>query len=133
MQKDVVFSLRDLCERPERTNKKTIECPYCQSDEAYRDEIVGAVLSLMPHQTPSHLEIKPNMKVETVTRLTRETKVVLSNVAVSDALFFKLMARTSVTIRNKISIVGHGNSLDRCFGKLGWRKLEKRQPNQNLF
>ncbi|OIR55668.1 MAG: uncharacterized protein A8A55_3586, partial [Amphiamblys sp. WSBS2006] len=68
------------------------------------------------------LEITPETKVETVARLTRETKVVLSNVAVIDALFFKLMARTSVTIRNKISVVGHDNSLDRYIGKLGWGK-----------
>ncbi|OIR58951.1 MAG: uncharacterized protein A8A55_0276 [Amphiamblys sp. WSBS2006] len=125
--KMMLFFLCKTCVKglKERTNRDAIECPHCQSDETYRDEIVGAVLSLMPHQTLPSLEITPETKVETVTRLTRETKVVLSNVAVTDALFFKLMARTSVTIRNKISVVDHDNSLDRCIGELDWRAKER--------
>ncbi|OIR56708.1 MAG: uncharacterized protein A8A55_2543, partial [Amphiamblys sp. WSBS2006] len=47
-----------------------------------------------------------------------ESKVVLSNVAVSDSLFFKLMGRTSVTIRNKISLFGHNRYLSWCIGEL---------------
>ncbi|OIR55764.1 MAG: uncharacterized protein A8A55_3490, partial [Amphiamblys sp. WSBS2006] len=54
--------------------------------------------------------------------ITKKTKIVLNNVAITDTLFFKLMGRTSVTIRNKISLVGHGDYLDRCIGELGWRK-----------
>ncbi|OIR55608.1 MAG: uncharacterized protein A8A55_3646, partial [Amphiamblys sp. WSBS2006] len=83
----------------------------------------GAVLSLMSQHTTS-LELRTDTEVETVTRLTRETKVVLSNTTISDALFFRLMARTVVEIRNRISLVGHDDTLDWCIGELGWRTNE---------
>ncbi|OIR58939.1 MAG: uncharacterized protein A8A55_0280 [Amphiamblys sp. WSBS2006] len=105
----------------ERTNKGEVTCPYCKekkNDKAYQEEIRAVLVSLMPQQTLTSIELRPDTEVKTVTRLTRETKVVLSNVTVSDALFFKLMARTVVTIRNKISLVGHGDALDWCIGEL---------------
>ncbi|OIR56457.1 MAG: uncharacterized protein A8A55_2794 [Amphiamblys sp. WSBS2006] len=65
------------------------------------------------------------MEVETATRLTRETKVILSNIAISDVLFFRLLSRTAVEIKNRISLVCHDNSLGRCIEKLGWRTKER--------
>ncbi|OIR55905.1 MAG: uncharacterized protein A8A55_3349, partial [Amphiamblys sp. WSBS2006] len=87
-----------------RTDKREVACPYCKekkSDKAYQEEIRAVLFSTMSQQTLSSLELRPDIEVETVMRLTLESKVVLSNVAVSDSLFFKLMGRTSVTIRNK--------------------------------
>ncbi|OIR56821.1 MAG: uncharacterized protein A8A55_2428 [Amphiamblys sp. WSBS2006] len=69
--------------------------------------------------------MKPDMEVETVTRLTRETKVVLSNIAISDILFFKLLSRTAVEIRSKISLVGHDDSLGCCLEGFGERTTEQ--------
>ncbi|OIR56003.1 MAG: uncharacterized protein A8A55_3251, partial [Amphiamblys sp. WSBS2006] len=106
-----------------RTNKKEVFCPYCKekkSDKAYQEEILGAVLSLMSQHTTS-LELRTDTEVETVTRLTRETNVILSNTTISDALFFRLMARAVVEIRNRISLVGHDDTLDWCIGELDWR------------
>ncbi|OIR57755.1 MAG: uncharacterized protein A8A55_1477 [Amphiamblys sp. WSBS2006] len=110
-----------------RTDKREVVCPYCRekkSDKAYQEEILGILFSLMSQQTLLSLELRPDMEVETVTRLTQETKVVLSNIAISDALFFKLLSKTVVEVRNKISLVGHDDSLGRCIGESDWRTSE---------
>ncbi|OIR57753.1 MAG: uncharacterized protein A8A55_1473 [Amphiamblys sp. WSBS2006] len=110
-----------------RTDRREVVCPYCkerESDKAYQEEILDAVLSLMPHQTLKRLELRPNIEVKTATKLTRETKVVLSNVAVSDSLFFRLMARTTVKIKKRISLFGRDSSLGWCIGEFGWRANE---------
>ncbi|OIR56885.1 MAG: uncharacterized protein A8A55_2365, partial [Amphiamblys sp. WSBS2006] len=100
----------ETCMVKKKTNKGGIVCPYCwkkKSDGAFQEEILGVLFSLMSRKTFLYLNMKPDMEVETVTRLTRETKVVLSNIAISDVLFFKLLSRTAVEIRSKISLVGH--------------------------
>ncbi|OIR55993.1 MAG: uncharacterized protein A8A55_3260, partial [Amphiamblys sp. WSBS2006] len=109
------------------TGAREVFCPYCkekQDDKTFQEEILGSVLSLMSPQTLPGLEITPDMAVETATRLTREAKVVLSNIAVTDTLFFKLMSRAVVEIRNKISIVRYDDALDWCIGELDWRTYE---------
>ncbi|OIR56762.1 MAG: uncharacterized protein A8A55_2487 [Amphiamblys sp. WSBS2006] len=110
-----------------RKDKREVVCPYCRekkSDKAYQKEILGILFSRIPHQTLHSLELRPDTEVKTVTKLTRETKVVLSNITISDNLFFKLMARTSVEITNVISLVGHDNSLGRCLGEFYWKTRE---------
>ncbi|OIR57013.1 MAG: uncharacterized protein A8A55_2233 [Amphiamblys sp. WSBS2006] len=107
-----------------RTDKREIFCPYCKEkrgDKAYQEEILGILFSFMPHQTLQYLELRPDTEVKAATRLTRETKVVLSNIAVSYALFFGLMSKTTVTIRNRISLFDHDNSLDCCLEELDAR------------
>ncbi|OIR55698.1 MAG: uncharacterized protein A8A55_3555, partial [Amphiamblys sp. WSBS2006] len=79
------------------------------------------VLFLIPHQTLPRLEIRPDTEVETIKRLPRGEKVFLSNVCVSDALFFKLLSKTTVEITNRISLFRHVNSLDCCVGEFGAR------------
>ncbi|OIR57016.1 MAG: uncharacterized protein A8A55_2234 [Amphiamblys sp. WSBS2006] len=111
-----------------RTNRREVTCPYCKekkSDKAYQEEIFGILFSLMPHKTLTSLKIRPDMKVKTVTKLTRETKVILSNIAVTDTFFFRLMSKTAVTIRNKISLVGHDNSTDWCIRKFAQSAKER--------
>ncbi|OIR56090.1 MAG: uncharacterized protein A8A55_3164, partial [Amphiamblys sp. WSBS2006] len=93
-----------------RTDRREVYCPYCRekkSDKEFQEEIPDVLFSLMSRKNFLYLNMKPDMEVETVTRLTRETKVVLSNIAISDVLFFKLLSRTAVEIRSKISLVGH--------------------------
>ncbi|OIR57222.1 MAG: uncharacterized protein A8A55_2021, partial [Amphiamblys sp. WSBS2006] len=107
-----------------RTNKREVACPYCKenkSDKAYQEEILGVLFSLMPHKTLHSIELKPDMEVKTATKLTRETKVVLSQITITAPLFFRLMARTAVRIKKRISLFGYDDSLDWCIGKLGWR------------
>ncbi|OIR57583.1 MAG: uncharacterized protein A8A55_1646 [Amphiamblys sp. WSBS2006] len=104
-----------------RTNKKEVVCPYCKekkSDKVYQEEIIGILFSLIPHQTLLFLELRPDMEAETVTRLPRETRVILSNVYVSDALFFQLLGRTAVEITNRVFLFRHYNSLDCCLEEL---------------
>ncbi|OIR56014.1 MAG: uncharacterized protein A8A55_3242 [Amphiamblys sp. WSBS2006] len=106
-----------------RKNKRNIFCPYCKGEQggkAFQEEILGAVLSLMSPQTLPGLEITPDMEVETVTKLTRETKVVLDNIAVTDVLFLELMSKAAVEIRNTVSLVGDDNTFD-------WRTKERIQ------
>ncbi|OIR56568.1 MAG: uncharacterized protein A8A55_2684 [Amphiamblys sp. WSBS2006] len=108
----------------EGTDERKAFCPYCneeQGSKVCREEILDAVLSLMSPQTLPRLELRPDMEVETVTRLTHETRVALSNVCVSDAFFFKLLARTVVEITNIMSLFPHDNSLDCCAGEFGAR------------
>ncbi|OIR56335.1 MAG: uncharacterized protein A8A55_2919 [Amphiamblys sp. WSBS2006] len=98
----------------EKTNKREIFCPYCKEEQdkkASQEKILSAVLSLMSHQTLHSLEINPNTEVETVTRLSQETKVFLSNVCVSDALFFNLLSKTVVEITNRITLFAHETTL----------------------
>ncbi|OIR56824.1 MAG: uncharacterized protein A8A55_2427 [Amphiamblys sp. WSBS2006] len=112
----------------ERTNKRRIFCPYCKREQGgnvYQEEILAAALSLIPHQTLRSLELRPDMEVETVTRLTRETQIVLSDIAISNVLFFKLLSRTAVEIKNIISLVGNDNSLDWRIGERDWRTYER--------
>ncbi|OIR56880.1 MAG: uncharacterized protein A8A55_2369, partial [Amphiamblys sp. WSBS2006] len=107
-----------------RTDRREVACPYCKEkrgDKTCQEEIIGVLVSRMPHKTLQYLELKPDMEVETVTKLTRKTKVVISNVVVSDALFFGLMSNTIVTIRNRVSLFGHDNSLDCCLGEFNVR------------
>ncbi|OIR57976.1 MAG: uncharacterized protein A8A55_1240 [Amphiamblys sp. WSBS2006] len=95
-----------------RTGKIEVVCPYCsenKGDEMCQEEILGAVVSLMSRKTFLYLDMKPELEVEAVMRLTRETKVVLSNVWVYDALFFRLMSRTTVVVRDKITILRKDN------------------------
>ncbi|OIR57756.1 MAG: uncharacterized protein A8A55_1474 [Amphiamblys sp. WSBS2006] len=109
------------------TDKREVACLYCKekkSDKAYQEEILGAVLSLMSQHTTS-LELRTDTEVETVTRLTRETKVILSNTTISDALFFRLMARTVVEIRSRVSLFGRDKSLGRCTGELNLRTKDR--------
>ncbi|OIR55792.1 MAG: uncharacterized protein A8A55_3461, partial [Amphiamblys sp. WSBS2006] len=67
------------------------------------------------------------MEVETVTKLTRETKVVLDNIAVTDVLFLELMSKAAVEIRNTVSLVGDDNTFDWRIGELDWRTYERIQ------
>ncbi|OIR55864.1 MAG: uncharacterized protein A8A55_3391 [Amphiamblys sp. WSBS2006] len=102
------------------TDRREVLCPYCKekkSDKAYQEEIISVLVSLMSRQTLLFLELRPDTEVETVTRLTRETKVVLSNVAVSDVLFLGLISKTTVEIRDRISLIGHDDTLYRCIGR----------------
>ncbi|OIR56884.1 MAG: uncharacterized protein A8A55_2363 [Amphiamblys sp. WSBS2006] len=110
------------------TNKREVFCPFCKDkkrDRIYQKEIRAVLFSLMSRKTFLYLNMKPDMEVETVTRLTRETKVVLSNIAISDVLFFRLLSKTAVEIKNRIYLVCHENSLGRCIGELGWRTKER--------
>ncbi|OIR57757.1 MAG: uncharacterized protein A8A55_1476 [Amphiamblys sp. WSBS2006] len=105
-----------------RADKREVVCPYCKekkSDKAYQEEILGILFSLMAQETLPSLELRPDMKVKTVTKLTRETKVILSNIAIAAPLFFKLLSMTFVTIRNSASLVGDDDSLGWCIGELG--------------
>ncbi|OIR57589.1 MAG: uncharacterized protein A8A55_1645 [Amphiamblys sp. WSBS2006] len=107
-----------------RTDKSEVACPYCKEkrgDKAYQEEILGALFSLMSRQTLNRLELRPDTEVKTVTELTRETKVVLSNIAISDCLFFSLLSRTTTEITNSISIFGHNSYLDCCIWEYGRR------------
>ncbi|OIR56501.1 MAG: uncharacterized protein A8A55_2752 [Amphiamblys sp. WSBS2006] len=107
-----------------RTDRREVVCPYCKekkSDKAYQEETRAVLFSLMSQQTLLSLELRPDTEVETVAEITRDTKIVLSNIAVTDALFFKLLSKTTVDIKNKISIVGHDNCFGRCIGEPGWR------------
>ncbi|OIR57218.1 MAG: uncharacterized protein A8A55_2024 [Amphiamblys sp. WSBS2006] len=113
-----------------RTNKREVVCPYCKekkSDKTYQEEIICVLFSLMPHKTLHIIELRPDTEVEMVTRLTRETKVVLDNIAVAASLFFGLMFKTVVAIRNSVSLVGDDDSLDWCIGDLGWRTSGRTQ------
>ncbi|OIR57585.1 MAG: uncharacterized protein A8A55_1650 [Amphiamblys sp. WSBS2006] len=106
----------------ERTDNREVVCPYCEEEKnnkVYQEEIPGIIFSLMSQQTPS-LEIKPDTETETIKRLSQETKIVLNSVYVSDALFFRLMARTVVEITNRTTLFRHGNSLDCCLNEYGW-------------
>ncbi|OIR55620.1 MAG: uncharacterized protein A8A55_3634, partial [Amphiamblys sp. WSBS2006] len=107
-----------VCKECMENDGREVFCPLCKKKEsdnkAFQKELPDSILSRMPHQTLPSLELRPDMEVETAVRLTRETKVVLDNVAVSDSLFFRLIDMTSVTIRNKISLFGNRNSLGRC-------------------
>ncbi|OIR56085.1 MAG: uncharacterized protein A8A55_3169, partial [Amphiamblys sp. WSBS2006] len=47
------------------------------------------------------------------------------NIAISDVLFFKLLSRTAVEIRSKISLVGHDDTLGCCLEWLGERTTEQ--------
>ncbi|OIR56569.1 MAG: uncharacterized protein A8A55_2683, partial [Amphiamblys sp. WSBS2006] len=114
-----------------RTNKKDeieVFCPYCkegqQDSKTFQEEILDAIFSLIPHQTLPSLELRPDMEVETVAEITRETRVVLDNIAVTDVLFFELLAKTAVEIRNTVSLVGHDDTLDWRIGELDWRTKE---------
>ncbi|OIR56829.1 MAG: uncharacterized protein A8A55_2420 [Amphiamblys sp. WSBS2006] len=106
-----------------RTDKREVFCPYCKekkNDKAYQEEIRAVLFSLMPRQTLPRLELRPDTEVKTVTRLAQETRVVLSNITVSDTLFFCLMSRTAVEIKNAISLFDHDITLDWCLGGPGW-------------
>ncbi|OIR56879.1 MAG: uncharacterized protein A8A55_2367, partial [Amphiamblys sp. WSBS2006] len=72
----------------------------------------------MSPQTLPSLELRPDMEVETAAEITRQTKVVLDNITVTDALFLWLMSKTAVEVRNTVSLVGHGDTLDWCIGEL---------------
>ncbi|OIR56434.1 MAG: uncharacterized protein A8A55_2819 [Amphiamblys sp. WSBS2006] len=125
-----------ICKECMENDGREVFCPFCKEKEsdnkAFREELIEKMkeelmkfiekmsFSLMPHQTLSSIELRPEMEVETAVRLTRETKVVLDNVAVSYALFFRLIDMTSVTIRNKISLFGNRNSLGRCIEEFDW-------------
>ncbi|OIR56443.1 MAG: uncharacterized protein A8A55_2811, partial [Amphiamblys sp. WSBS2006] len=50
---------------------------------------------------------------------------VLSNVAVSDVLFLGLISKTTVEIRDRISLVGHDDTLYRCIGRFDWRTKKR--------
>ncbi|OIR56524.1 MAG: uncharacterized protein A8A55_2729 [Amphiamblys sp. WSBS2006] len=122
--------VEDLQERTDEedeadeTDKREVVCPYCKEkkgDKAYQEEILDALFSLMSRQTLLFLELRPDTEVETVTRLTRETKVVLSNITVTDVLFFKLLSRAVVEIKNRIYLIGHNNTIDWCIGEPCWR------------
>ncbi|OIR55784.1 MAG: uncharacterized protein A8A55_3469, partial [Amphiamblys sp. WSBS2006] len=107
-----------------RTDERKVFCPYCKEEQggkAFREEILDAVLSRMPHQTLPSLEIRPNMSVETVMRLPRENKVSLNNLCLSDAFFSKLLSKTAVEIANGVSLFAHANSLDCCLGEFDAR------------
>ncbi|OIR56611.1 MAG: uncharacterized protein A8A55_2641 [Amphiamblys sp. WSBS2006] len=116
---------RECMDRLKKTkNKKEVVCPYCKekkSDRVYQEEMIGIMFSLMSPQTLPRLELRPDMKVKTVTRLTRETRVALSDVCVSDALFFRLLARTVLEVTNTVSLFPHDNSLDCCAGEVDAR------------
>ncbi|OIR56020.1 MAG: uncharacterized protein A8A55_3234, partial [Amphiamblys sp. WSBS2006] len=92
----------------ERKNRAVVECPFCRektSKKAYHAEIIEAVFSFQVQQTLC-LEIRPDMEIETVSELTRETRVVLSNIGISDKLFFFFMSRTTVEIIGGVSLFG---------------------------
>ncbi|OIR56450.1 MAG: uncharacterized protein A8A55_2802 [Amphiamblys sp. WSBS2006] len=106
-----------------RTDKKEVVCPYCKkkkSDKAYQKEILGVLFSFMPHQTLRSPELRPDTKVKTVTKLTRETKVVLSNITIASSLFFELLAKAAVEVRNRVSLVENDDSLGWCIWELDW-------------
>ncbi|OIR56761.1 MAG: uncharacterized protein A8A55_2488 [Amphiamblys sp. WSBS2006] len=106
-----------------RTDSREVACPYCrgkQDDKAFQEEIIGVLFSLIPHQTLTSLELRPDMEVETVTKLTRETKVVLSNITVTAPLFFRLLEKTNVEIRNMISLVVNDSSYDWSTWEFDW-------------
>ncbi|OIR56132.1 MAG: uncharacterized protein A8A55_3122, partial [Amphiamblys sp. WSBS2006] len=110
-----------------RKDKREVVCPYCRekkSDKAYQEEILGILFSRILHKTLHNIELRPDTEVKTVTKLTRETKVVLSNIAITASLFFKLLSKTAVETTNGVSLVGHDNSLGRCIGELDWRTNE---------
>ncbi|OIR56615.1 MAG: uncharacterized protein A8A55_2637 [Amphiamblys sp. WSBS2006] len=98
-----------------RADKREVVCPYCkenQSDKVYQEGILGVLFSLAPEV--KSIAIKPDMEVETAMRLTRETKSVLDNSCVSDTLFFGLMSRTTVEIRDRISLFRNKTSRMCC-------------------
>ncbi|OIR56725.1 MAG: uncharacterized protein A8A55_2525, partial [Amphiamblys sp. WSBS2006] len=101
-----------------RENKIDITCSQCKeklNDEEHQREVLGSVFSLTSQQaTPLRLAIKPGMAIKAVTRLARETKVILQNISISDTLFLGLMSRTTVEIKSKITVFPHNNSLDCC-------------------
>ncbi|OIR55618.1 MAG: uncharacterized protein A8A55_3636, partial [Amphiamblys sp. WSBS2006] len=101
-----------------RANKIDITCSHCKeklNDEEHQRGVLGSVFSPTSQQaTPLRLAIKPDMAIKAVTRLTRETKVILKNICISDTLFLGLMSRTTVEIQNKIKLFPHNNSLDCC-------------------
>ncbi|OIR56017.1 MAG: uncharacterized protein A8A55_3232 [Amphiamblys sp. WSBS2006] len=106
-----------------RTDKREVVCPYCKekkSDKAYQKEILGVLFSLMSHKTLHSLELRPDTEVKTVTRLARETKVVLSNITIAASLFFELLAKTAVEVQNRVSLAENDDSLGWCIGELGW-------------
>ncbi|OIR56038.1 MAG: uncharacterized protein A8A55_3216, partial [Amphiamblys sp. WSBS2006] len=115
-----------------RTDERKVFCPYCKEEQggkAFREEILGVILSLMPHQTLPSLEIRPGMEVKTIMRLPRGNKVSLSNFFVSDALFLRLLSKTVVEITNGMSLFSHSNSLDCCLEKAG--EFGERTNKQN--
>ncbi|OIR57068.1 MAG: uncharacterized protein A8A55_2178 [Amphiamblys sp. WSBS2006] len=101
------------------------DTPYRCDTRTLQEEIIDAVLALMSQKTFLYLEIGPDTEVETVTKLARETHIVLDSVWISDALFFRLMSRTAVEIRNRVTLFDHGNSLDCCLGELAPRIDER--------
>ncbi|OIR56117.1 MAG: uncharacterized protein A8A55_3137, partial [Amphiamblys sp. WSBS2006] len=109
----------------ERTDERKVFCPYCKEkrsdNKTFQEEILGVILSLMPHQTLPSLEIRPGMEVKTIMRLPRGNKVSLSNFFVSDAFFSKLLSKTAVEITNGVSLFAHANSLDCCLGEFDAR------------
>ncbi|OIR56822.1 MAG: uncharacterized protein A8A55_2425 [Amphiamblys sp. WSBS2006] len=106
-----------ICKKCIKRDKTAVDCPHCKEKEddnkAFQKEILDAMFYFMPHQTLPSLELRPDIEVETVTRLPRETKVILNNVSLSDVLFFKLLSRTVVEITNSISLFRHNS---RCLG-----------------
>ncbi|OIR56387.1 MAG: uncharacterized protein A8A55_2865 [Amphiamblys sp. WSBS2006] len=100
-------------------NKKNtdavIECPFCikkKRREEYHDEITEKLFSFQAQQTLC-LEIRPDMKIEAA-ELTRETRVVLRNISISDKLFLVLMSRTTVEIQEGASLFKHHNGRKCC-------------------
>ncbi|OIR56269.1 MAG: uncharacterized protein A8A55_2985, partial [Amphiamblys sp. WSBS2006] len=127
--RDVHYVICKECMERLQEKETAVECLFCKKkksdNKAFQEEILGGFLSLMPHQTLHSLELRPDMEVENAMRLPRETKVILNSVSLSGALFFKLMTSTAVEIKNKITIFGQDNSLDRCCGVLDVRTNEQ--------
>ncbi|OIR57478.1 MAG: uncharacterized protein A8A55_1759 [Amphiamblys sp. WSBS2006] len=109
-------------------DKTTMACPHCKdvlSYEQRKGETLRVLFSSMSQKTCLRFEISLETNIETVVRLVLETEVFLDNICVSDTLFFGLMARTDVKIRNKVSLFHHSNSLDCCFEQPGPRTDEQ--------
>ncbi|OIR58942.1 MAG: uncharacterized protein A8A55_0279 [Amphiamblys sp. WSBS2006] len=122
--------MENLKKRAERREAVYPHCKDKKSDKTYQKEILGFLFSLVSRQTFLYFDMKPDMEVETVTRFTRQTKVVLSNIAITDVLFLGLMSNTAVEIRNRISLVGHDESLNCCLEELDTRT---REPDRICF